>query len=114
MRAIFKFVIAVGLLGIAAFAIYMVRQDMNPLDLDDIKKAATSSKAKLDKIPKVLDGTVDNLDQSVIYKRKDAKGNWYYTNEPPKEGEESETLIYRSDTNVLPPLPDDNKSPKNR
>jgi len=112
MRAIIKFFIAIALLGIAAFAVYMVRQDMDPLNFDDVKKAATSSRSTLEKLPKVLDGTVDNLDQSVIYKRKDANGNWYYTNEPPKEGEESETLLYRSDTNVLPPLPDDNKSSK--
>ena len=109
MRVIIKFFVAVALLGIAAFAIYMVQQDMDPLNVDDIKDAATSSKSTLKKLPKVLDGTVDNLDESVIYKRKDAQGNWYYTNEPPKEGEESETLIYRSDTNVVPPLPDDPK-----
>jgi hypothetical protein len=109
MRQIIKFLVAIALLGTAAFAIYMVQQDMDPLNVDDVKKAATSSKSTLEKLPKVLDGTVENLNESVIYKRKDAKGNWYYTNEPPKEGEESETLIYRSDTNVLPPLPDANK-----
>ncbi len=109
MRALIKFFLAIALLGIAAFAFYMVQQDMDPLNVDDIKKAATSSKSTLDKLPKVLDGTVDNLDESVIYKRKDAQGNWYYTNEPPRDGEESETLIYRSDTNIVPPLPDDPK-----
>lgn len=109
MRTLIKFFLAIALLGIAAFAFYMVQQDMDPLNVDDIKKAATSSKSTLDKLPKVLDGTVDNLNESVIYKRKDAQGNWYYTNEPPKESEESETLIYRSDTNVVPPLPDDPK-----
>lgn len=109
MKQLIKFLIAIALLGIAAFAIYMVRQDMDPLNVDDVKKAATSSRSTLEKLPQVLDGTVDNLDESVIYKRKDANGNWYYTNEPPREGEESEKLIYRSDTNVLPPLPGDNK-----
>lgn len=109
MRALIKFFLAIALLGIAAFAFYMVQQDMDPLNVDDIKKAATSSKSTLDKLPKVLDGTVDNLNESVIYKRKDAQGNWYYTNEPPREDEESETLIYRSDTNIVPPLPDDPK-----
>ena len=112
MKQIIKFLLTITLLGIAAFAIYMVQQDMDPLNVDDLKKAATSSKSTLEKLPKVLDGTVDNLNESVIYKRKDAKGNWYYTNEPPKEGEESESLIYRSDTNVLPPLPQDNKKSK--
>lgn len=112
MRQIFKFFVAIALLSIAAFAIYMVQQDMDPLNIDDVKKAATSSKSALGKLPKVLDGKVDNLNESVIYKRKDAQGKWYYTNEPPKEGEESETLIYRSDTNVLPPLPDDTKKSK--
>jgi hypothetical protein len=99
-----KFVLAIVLLGAAAFAVYMLWQNLDPLNVDDVKKAAASSKTTLEKLPGIMDGKAGNLNESVIYKRKDAKGNWYYTNEPPKEGEESEALIYRSDTNVLPPL----------
>ncbi|MCI0504980.1 MAG: hypothetical protein L0Z73_02610 [Gammaproteobacteria bacterium] len=107
-----KLVLAIVLLGAAAFAIYMLQQNLDPLNADDLKKAAASSKTTLEKLPGIMDGTMDNLNESVIYKRKDAKGNWYYTNEPPKKGEESESLIYRSDTNVLPPLSTSNSKSK--
>jgi len=107
MRWIIKLLVAITLLGVAGFAIYMVQQDLDPLNVDDIKKAAISSKSNLEKLPQVMDGTISDTNESIVYKRKDAKGIWYYTNEPPKEGEESEKLIYRSDANVLPPLPED-------
>ena len=109
MRQIIKFFLAISLLGIAAFAVYMVQQGMDPLNVEDVKKAANSSRSTLEKLPQVVDGSISDTNESIVYKRKDAKGNWYYTNEPPKEGEESEKLIYRSDTNVLPPLPEDKR-----
>ena len=112
-HAMIKFLIAIALLGAAGFAIYMVQQGMDPLNVKDLQKAAASSKTTLEKLPQVMDGTVDSLNESVVYKRKDAEGNWYYTNEPPKAGEESETLRYRTDSNVLPPLSND-KSNDNR
>ena len=109
MRWITKFFLAITLLGVAGFTIYMVQQGLDPLNINDVKKAATSSKSSLEKLPQVMDGTISDTNESIVYKRKDAEGNWYYTNEPPKEGEKSEKLIYRSDANVLPPLPGDNQ-----
>lgn len=107
MRQIIKLLLAITLLGVAAFVIYMVQQGLDPLDVKDVEKAANSSKSTLGKLPQVIDGSISDTNESIVYKRKDANGNWYYTNEPPNEGEESEKLIYRSDSNVLPPLPED-------
>lgn len=109
MRQIIKLLLAITLLGVAGFVIYMVQQGLDPLNIKDVEKAASSSKSTLRKLPQVVDGSISDTNESIVYKRKDAKGNWYYTNEPPKDGEESEELIYRSDTNVLPPLPKDKK-----
>ena len=95
MRWIIKLLVAITLLGVASFAIYMVQQGLDPLNVKDIKKAATSSKSSLEKLPQVMDGSIKDTNESIVYKRKDAEGNWYYTNEPPKEGEDSEKLIYR-------------------
>jgi len=106
MRWIIKLLVAITLLGVASFAIYMVQQGLDPLNVKDIKKAATSSRSKLEKLPQVVDGSISDTNESIVYKRKDAKGNWHYTNEPPKDGEDSEKLIYRSDANLLPPLPE--------
>ena len=112
MRWIIKFLVAITLMGIAGFTIYMVQQGLDPLNIDDVKKAATSSKSSLKKLPRVMDGTISDTNESIVYKRKDAEGNWYYTNEPTKNGEKSEKLIHRSDANVLPPLPGDNQKSK--
>ena len=109
MRQIFKILLALTLLVVAGFVIYMVQQGLDPLNVKDVEKAAKSSTSTLGKLPQVVDGSISDTDESIVYKRKDAKGNWYYTNEPPNEGEESEKLIYRSDTNVLPPLPEDKR-----
>ena len=104
-----KILSLVTLVAIGGFGYYMYENKLNPTDVDDIKKAASSAKAKLDKISDVVTDTKDINKESIVYKRKDAKGNWYYSNQPPEEGEEAEKIIYRSDTNVLPPLPDDKK-----
>ena len=99
-------------LAVAGFGYYMYQQGLNPLNVNDIKIATDGTKSKLDKISDTLAEKDGAAKESRIYKRKDAEGNWYYSNEPPKEGEEAETMIYRSDTNLLPPLPEDNKKKK--
>jgi len=43
-----------------------------------------------------------------VYKWRDADGAWRITDEPPPRGVEYERLEYRSDTNVLPLVPDGN------
>ena len=112
MRNIINKLGLIALLGAGVFAYYMYQNKLNPTDINDIKKAADSARTKIDKISDVVTDTADINRESVVYKRKDAKGNWYYSNEPPEEGEEAEKIIYRSDTNVLPPLPGDKKTKK--
>ena len=110
MGNIVKVLSLIVLLGASGFVYYMYQNKLNPTDVEDIKKAATAAKSKIDKISNVVTDTTDVAKESVVYKRKDANGNWYYSNDPPEEGEEAEAITYRSDTNVLPPLPDDKKS----
>ena len=112
MRKLINVLGLIALFGAGAFAYYMYQNKLNPTDMDDIKKAASSARSKIDKISDVVTDTGDISKESIVYKRRDAQGNWYYSNEPPKEGEEAEAITYRSDTNVLPPLPDDRKSKK--
>lgn len=107
-----KTVLVVAILAAGGFAYYMVNNDLNPLNIDDIKTATSSTKNKIDKISATISEKDVASKESKVYKRKDAQGNWYYSNEPPKEGEEAEVMTYRSDTNVLPPLPEDNKKKK--
>ena len=99
-------------LALGGFAYYMYQQGLNPLDINDIKLATDSTKSKIDKISDTIAEKDIPAKESKVYKRKDAQGNWYYSNEPPKEGEEAEVTTYRSDTNLLPPLPEDNKKKK--
>lgn len=110
-----KYLKMIALLFIVAtggFAYYMHHNGLNPLDIDDIKAATSSTKTKIDKISRTIAEENGLSKESKVYKRKDAEGNWYYSNEPPKEGEEAEVLIFHSDTNVLPPLPEDEKKKK--
>jgi len=97
---------------LGGFAYYMHKHGLNPLDINDIKTATSSTKTKLDRISETIAEKDIPAKESKVYKRKDAQGNWYYSNEPPKEGEEAEVTTYRSDTNLLPPLPEDNKKKK--
>jgi hypothetical protein len=99
-------------LALGGFGYYMYQSGLNPLDINDIKLATDSTKSKIDKISETISEKDIPAKESKVYKRKDAQGNWYYSNEPPKEGEEAEVMIYRSDTNLLPPLPEDNKKKK--
>lgn len=111
---IIKNLIVIAVLAAGGFAYYMFYQGLNPLDMDDINTATTSTKNKIDQISKTVAEKDSMPEESRVYKRKDADGNWYYSNEPPKEGEEAEEMIYRSDTNVLPPLPEDNNKEKSK
>jgi len=88
---------------------YMYKNGLKPLDANDLKRVTDTTKSKIEKISDTISDKNNLSGETKVYKRKDAKGNWYYSNEPPKAGEEAEELTYRSDTNVLPPLPDDNK-----
>lgn len=107
-----KLTAIVLVLGIGGFAYYMHSNGLNPLNINDIKAATSSTKTKIDRISDTLAEKDVPAGESKVYKRKDAQGNWYYSNEPPKEGEEAEVMTYRSDANVLPPLPEDNKKKK--
>jgi len=104
-----KLIVVILILTVAGVGYYMYQNQLNPLSLEDINKAKTGILEKGNKIGDVV--TKPNLvpKKTTVYKRKDAKGNWYYSNEPPKPGEQAEAVTYSSDTNVLPPLPDDNK-----
>jgi len=112
MGNLVKITAVIAVLAIGGFAYYMHQNGLNPLDVNDIKTATSSTKTKLDKISETIAEKDIPNKESKVYKRKDAQGNWYYSNEPPREGEEAEVMIYRSDTNVLPPLPEDNKKKK--
>jgi len=112
MGNIIKLLGMIALIGAAAFAYYMYKNNLNPMDMNDVEKATSAAKSKIDKISDVVTDSAGISKESIVYKRKDANGNWYYTNEPPPEGEEAETVIYRSDTNVLPPLPENKKGKK--
>ncbi|MGD8559893.1 MAG: hypothetical protein PVF34_01000 [Gammaproteobacteria bacterium] len=96
-----KTVVVLAVIAAGALGYYMYANNLNPLDTDDLKKAVTSTRSRFDNIQDAVKAAGDG-GETVIYKRKDKNGNWYYTNEPPEEGEQSEKLIYRSDTNVLP------------
>ena len=100
------------ILALGGFGYYMYQNGLNPLDINDIKLATDSTKSKIDKISDTLKEKDISAKESKVYKRKDAQGNWYYSNDPPGEGEEAEVTIYRSDKNLLPPLPDDNQKKK--
>ena len=104
-----KMIFVVLILAAGGFAYYMHHNGLDPLDINDIKTATSSTKTKIDKISKTITEKESLSQESKVYKRKDAQGNWYYSNEPPKEGDEAEVMTFRSDTNVLPPLPEDNK-----
>ena len=39
MRWIIKFLLAITLMGVAGFTIYMVQQGLDPLNINDVKKA---------------------------------------------------------------------------
>lgn len=107
---LFKFIILATVLGAAGMVYYMYQNDLNPLNTDDLEQAVSSTKSRFENIQDAVKASGGGK-ESVIYKRKDTNGNWYYTNEPPAKGEKSEKLIYRSDANVLPPLPEDGKKP---
>ena len=107
-----KLSVVIIVIALGSFAYYMYQQGLNPLNINDIKLATDSTKSKIDKISDTIAEKDSNARESKVYKRKDAQGNWYYSNVPPKEGEEAEVTTYRSDTNLLPPLPEDNKKKK--
>ena len=111
MRALFKIIAFGALTGIAGLSYYMYQNNLNPLDTEDLKKVATTTKSRFDNVQDAIKAAGEANGETVIYKRRDASGKWYYTNEPPEAGEESEKLTYRSDTNVLPKLSDDGKKP---
>ena len=104
----FKFIVLAMVLSAAGIAYYMYQNNLNPLNTDDLQQAVSSTKSRFENIQDAVKASGGGK-ESVIYKRKDAKGNWYFTNEPPAKGEESEKMTYRSDANVLPPLPEDGK-----
>lgn len=108
LGSLIKWVLVAGALAAAAMAYYMYRQGLNPLDPDDLQHTLSSTKERFATMEEAVKAS-GHKKESVIYKRKDASGHWYYTNEPPEAGEEGEKLIFRSDTNVLPPLPEDGK-----
>lgn len=112
MGQLVKLTLFVAAIALGGFAYYMVYNDLDPLDAEDIKKATSSTQSKLEKISDTLAEKNSTGKEEKVYKRKDAEGNWYYTNEPPEDGEEADTIIYRTDTNVLPPLPEDDKKKK--
>lgn len=107
-----KSLLFIALLAAGGLGYYMYHQGLNPLDADDIKTVTDTTKTKIDKISDTIKEQDTLPKESKVYKRKDSQGNWYYSNEPPKEGEEAEEMTFRSDTNVLPPLPEDNKKKK--
>lgn len=109
MNKFFKYIALILVLAVGGFAYYMTQNGLDPFNIDDIKIAAGSTKSKMDRISEVVTEKGTPAKESKVYKRKDAEGNWYYSNEPPKEGEEAELQVFRSDTNVLPPLPEDKK-----
>lgn len=109
---LFKMIALVAVMGIAGLGYYMYQHQLNPLDSNDLKKALSSTKSRFDNIEDAVKAAGSKGPKTVIYKRKDANDNWYYTNEPPKEGEQSEKLIYRSDTNVIPKLPGEGEKPE--
>jgi hypothetical protein len=55
----------------------------------------------------------DEATTTKIYKRRNAKGEWVFTNEPPPAGKEGQVLEYRSDTNVMP-APEKDKKEKEK
>jgi len=105
-------VLIILLLGVAGTGVYMYQNHLNPFSLDDINKAKTGILSKGNEITQVITAPDQTGKTTTVYKRKDANGNWYYSNVPPKPGEQAEALTYSSDTNVLPPLPDDKKNKK--
>ena len=111
-----KITILLILLVLGGFGYYMTQMGLDPLNIDDIKAATSSTKSKIDKISETVTDTIADKDlpakESKVYKRKDADGNWYYSNEPPEKGKDAEVTTYRSDTNLLPPLPEDKNKEK--
>ena len=98
------------LLALGGLGFYMYQNNLNPLSFDDINKAKSGILEKGNKISEVVTEPNVAPQKTTVYKRKDDKGNWYYSNDPPKPGEQAEAVTYSSDTNVLPPLPDDKKN----
>ena len=109
MRKIIIFLAVFVVLGAGGFAYYMNQNGLDPLDIGDIKNAVMSTKSKLNKISGIIADENFQGEETKVYKHKDAQGNWYYSNEPPEKGTEVEVKTYRSDANVLPPLPEDKK-----
>ena len=109
MGSLLKTLMVIAVLALGGFGYYMYYNDLNPLDMDDIKTATSSTKNKMDRISETITKKDSLSKETKVYKRKDAQGYWYYSNEPPGEGEEAEEMTYRTDANVLPPLPEDNK-----
>ena len=104
-----KVIVFILLLAVAGLGFYMHQNNLNPLSLEDINKAKVGIVEKGNKIGDAVTNPNIAPKKTTVYKRKDAKGNWYYSNEPPKPGEQAESITYSSDTNVLPPLPNENK-----
>lgn len=54
-----------------------------------------------------ITGIGDNDTKTTIYKIQNPDGTWSYSNEKPADNSKVIEQEYRSDTNVLPPLPKD-------
>lgn len=109
MASLIKKIAVIAVLILGGFGYYMYYHGLDPLDMNDIKTATSSTKTKIDKISATITDKDSLSKETKVYKRKDTQGNWYYSNKPPEKGEEAEEMTYRSDTNVLPPLPEDKK-----
>lgn len=104
-----RLLIIIILIGAGVMGFYMYQNNLNPLNPADLSKAKEGILSKGNKITEVVTQPDQTPKQTIVYKRKDKNGNWYYSNEPPKKGEQAEATIYSSDTNVIPPLPDDKR-----
>lgn len=53
----------------------------------------------------ILPGGKPEVTITTFYKWQDAVGEWHFTTTPPKDGINYQVLKFRSDENVLPPVP---------
>lgn len=103
MGAIRQLIVLFILLALCAGGAWLYMNDINPLDWGAVKDEWAKTQGKVDDISRIIENpNAPDKTETKVYKRKDADGNWYYTNEPPKEGEEAEEQVYRSDTNLMP------------
>lgn len=100
MRLLFTLIVIILVIGF----IYANRSDMN-IDGNLIQG--------ISQIRQQFSNNKDNVTTTKVYKYRNAKGEWVYTNTPPdsssSKAQQQSVLEYRSDTNVLP-MPSKNKT----